>query len=445
MSHPWRLPWRLPSLWTDTWPAVLGLAMILGTEYKFRQRELNDSLSASVDLAIVVELAVFALVAGYLIGYVVTPPRWNRPTAVQFFMRGYTAAMVMSVMYSSYVVLGAVRAMQLCIMVAFSSAIAANARRGQVLQLAHAYVGLVTLSVFIGLVYRVPFSPLQAHRFNWLYVHSVTAGAMLALGITIALGLATNHSRFRLGAQRWPRPLYLTCLAVMGAALVATQTRGAVIAAIAGVFVVIYLTVPVRERIPLGVLGFVGLALAVFSFWPVILAYLAGGEPTENLTTVSNRTELWGIAVDLVSQKPLTGWGLSTSRGVFYDRVGLGGAHNAFINVAVDGGLIGLGLWLGLVIAIGLGIARLQRLRHGDAPLLGGVLACLMVNGFTVEGVGSGVGVSALWLLILGAWVGVLQREVGPTQRNTQGTMALTPLAARERATRERAGNTVSV
>ena len=58
MSHPWRLPWRLPSLWTDTWPAVLGLAMILGTEYKFRQRELNDSLSASVAVPASLRLAI---------------------------------------------------------------------------------------------------------------------------------------------------------------------------------------------------------------------------------------------------------------------------------------------------------------------------------------------------------------------------------------------------
>lgn len=420
---------RLPRLWTDTWPTVLGVLMVLGTEYKFRQRQLNDSLTASVDLAILVELGIYAVVIGYLLAYIVAPPRGHRPTAVLFFMRGYAAMMAMSVVYSTYFMLGAVRSVQLCITVIYASAVATYARRAQVLQLAHAYVGLVTMSVFIGLVYRVPFSALQANRFNWLYVHSVTAGAMLALAITIATGLATNHSRLRLGSARWPRPIYLGSLAVMTAALIGTQTRGAIAACVVGVFVVIFLTVPARERLPLGALGVLGLGLTIVGFWSTIMTYLTRGESVENFATVSNRTELWGIAADLVAEKPFTGWGLSTSRGIFYEQVGLGGAHNAFVNVAVDGGVPGLLLWLSLVVAILVGIVRLQRIKHADAPLLGGLLACLLVNGLTVEGVGSGIGVSALWLLILGAWVGVLQREVGRTQRSAAGVQAIDSVA----------------
>ncbi|NLA35763.1 MAG: O-antigen ligase family protein [Actinobacteria bacterium] len=420
---------RLPALWSTAWPAVLGILMILGTEYKFRLRELDDSLSATVDLAILVELGIYAFVTIYLVAYVANPPRWYRPTAIQFFMRAYAAAMLASVVYSTYFMLGAVRGAQLCVMVIYATAVAGYARRQQVLMLAHAYVALVTASVFVGLVYRVPYSELQANRFNWLYVHSVTAGAMLALGITVALGLATNHSRFRLGGSRWPRPLYVVALLVMTAALVATQTRGALAACVVGVFVVIFLTVPARERLPLGVLGLAGLGLTVAAFWDTILTYVTRGESAESLATVNSRTELWALAYELVLQRPLTGWGLTASRGVFYDKIGLGGAHNAFVNVAVDGGLLGLGLWLALVVAIGVGIARLQRIRHADAPLLGGTLACLLVNGLTVEGVGTGTGVSALWLLILGAWVGVLQREVGRSQRSHEGGFTLTSLA----------------
>lgn len=402
----------LPRLWPVVWVTVLPMAMILATEYKLRQRELNDSLSGSADPAVLLELGVYAAVLVYLVLFVISPPRWQRPTAIQFFMRGYALAMFVSVAYGTYVALGAVRGVQLLIMVICASAIATRADRRQVLQLAHAYVALVTLSVFVGLVYRVPFSINQVDRFNWLYVHSVTAGAMLALAMVIALALLTNGGRHRSGSTRWPRALYLACLAVMTAALVATETRGAIGAAVAGIFVVVFLTVPRRERLPLAVLGALGLGLVVSLSWDQILTYLARGESAKTLATVSNRTELWGIAADLVQERPLTGWGLATSRGIFFDRVGLGGAHNAFINVAVDGGLVGLGLWLALVVAIAAGITRLQRVRHADAPLLAGLLVTLLVNGLTVEGVGSGIGQSFLWLLLCGAWVGVLQREI---------------------------------
>ena len=116
---------------------------------------------------------------------------------------------------------------------------------------------------------------------------------------------------------------------------------------------------------------------------------------------------------------------LATSRGIFYDKVGLGGAHNAFVNVLVDGGLIGAGLWLCFVIAVGWGIRRLQKVGHRDAPMLAGMLAALMVNGLTVEGVDSGIGMSALWMLLVGAWVGVLQREVSAA-RTPAATGAVT-------------------
>jgi O-antigen ligase len=219
-------------------------------------------------------------------------------------------------------------------------------------------------------------------------------------------------------------------------ALLGTETRGAIAAAVAGLFVVVFLTVPRRERLPLGIVAGLGGGLGIGLFLQPILTYLARGESAENLATVSNRTELWGIAFDLVREHPVTGWGLATSRGIFFDKVGLGGAHNAFVNVLVDGGLIGVTLWISFVIAIGVGIRRLYRAGHRDAPLLAGLLTALMVNGLTVEGVGSGIGMSALWLLMTGAWVGVLQREIGALRERTSSGVEL-DLTHRPSASRE--------
>lgn len=409
----------MPRLWPTAWVTLLPIVMIVATEYKFRQRSLDDSLTGSVDPAVLVELAAYGVVVTYLVLFVVSPPQLRRPTAIQFFMRAYAAAMFVSVLYSEYPRLGAVRGMQLLIMVLCASAIATRATHQQVLQLAHGYVALVVASVLVGLRWRVPFSHLQAHRFNWMYVHPVTAGAMLALALVIATGLMTNRRRLRYGLDHWPRPLYLVAITVMLGGLLGTQTRGAIAAAVAGLFVTVFLTIPRRERLPVGVVTGLGGGLAVIAFLPTIVDYVSRGESTANLATVSNRTELWGIAVDLVAQRPVTGWGLATSRGIFYDAVGLGGAHNAFVNVAVDGGLVGLTLWIAFVVAIGWGIRRLQKSGHRDAPMLAGLGTTLMVNGLTVEGVGSGIGMSALWLLLLGAWVGVLQRQTAAERART--------------------------
>jgi len=416
----------MPRLWPTAWVTVLPLIMVLATEYKFRQRPLSESLGGSVDSAIIVELGGYAFVAAYLVLFVISPPQLRRPTAINFFMRGYALALCFSVTQSAYPQLGAARATQLLVSVICASAIATRASRRQMLQLAHGFVALVTASVYIGLYYRVPFSRLQAGRFSWIYMHPVTAGAMLALGLVLAAGLMTNRNELRFGLDHWPRPFYLISIVTMLGGLLGTETRGAIGAAVAGLFVVGFLTLPRRERVPVGVLATMGIGLMAVWFIKPVATYLARGESAANLATVSNRTELWGIAYDLVKERPYTGWGLSTSRGIFFDRVGLGGAHNAFVNVSVDGGLIGAGLWVAFVVAIGIGIRRLYKAGHRDAPLLAGLLTALMVNGLTVEGVGSGIGMSALWLLLTGAWVGVLQREVGAQrQRTTAGPVDL--------------------
>ncbi|MEI2655114.1 MAG: O-antigen ligase family protein [Microthrixaceae bacterium] len=142
------------------------------------------------------------------------------------------------------------------------------------------------------------------------------------------------------------------------------------------------------------------------------------GESTESITTLSNRTLLWDIAFQLVGERPLTGYGLTASRGVFFEAIHLGGAHNAFVNVLVDGGIVAAGLWLGVIVTIGIAIRNAARRRDVDTALLAGLLVTLMVNGLTTEGVGSGSGVSALWLFILAGWVGVMQREWAAHRRS---------------------------
>lgn len=409
---------RLPRLWPTAWVTILPLLMIIGTEYKFRKRPLSSSLDGSIDVAIILELVIYALVLGYLVMFVVTPPRWRRPTSVQFMLRGYAALMCVSVVYGLYPQLGAVRAVQLVIMVVFAAALANRASRRQMHQLAHGYLALITMSVFLGLIWRVPFSINQEHRFNWMHVHSVIAAAMLALAVVIATAFLIRPRVASAGVPHMSRGIYGFCLVVCTIALIATETRGSLAGAVGGIGVVVFFTLPRRERLPIGVIGLLGVGTAVTVFINPILEYLSRGESTESITTLSNRTLLWDIAFQLVGERPLTGYGLTASRGVFFEAIHLGGAHNAFVNVLVDGGIVAAGLWLGVIVTIGIAIRNAARRRDVDTALLAGLLVTLMVNGLTTEGVGSGSGVSALWLFILAGWVGVMQREWAAHRRS---------------------------
>lgn len=417
--------------------AVLGT--IVATDYDWRRRELAGSLEGSLDVAVLVELGVYGLVAAVLALAVLEPPRWRRPTAVVFFTRAWVAIAAVSALWSAYPLLGIVRGGQLVVLCALALAIGSRADGGDLVAVAQGFVALAVASVGIGLVWRVPFSDLQADRFNWMAVHSVVAGAILAVATVVAAALgiaAARDARWRgartarpvdrrarvhgtaraaarrAGAPTWHPFVYLAAFAVTTAGLLATQTRGSVAGAVVGLVVVAFLSVRPTSRPVVGLAALGGTGVVAIFGSEGVAAYLARGESAQSLQNLNSRLPLWELAIELVGERPLLGWGLGASRGLFYDRIGLGGAHNAYVNVVVDSGLLGLAAWLAMVGAVCVGIARLHRARHNHAVLLAGVMACQLTNAMTTEGMGSGAGVSTIWLLLTAGWVGVAQRDV---------------------------------
>jgi len=93
----------------------------------------------------------------------------------------------------------------------------------------------------------------------------------------------------------------------------------------------------------------------------------------------------------------------------------------------IDAGLAGLAWWIGLIVGIGVAIARVGRwarrtTRPGatgsarvDHAVLVGVFTASLVNSVTTEGLGAGVNVSAMWLFLMVAWICILRREAAPT------------------------------
>ncbi|MCB1772849.1 MAG: O-antigen ligase family protein, partial [Gammaproteobacteria bacterium] len=91
-----------------------------------------------------------------------------------------------------------------------------------------------------------------------------------------------------------------------------------------------------------------------------IVAYYLRNEDAEKLASFNNRTLVWEITIESFERRPLHGRGLTASRSLFLDDTGLGGAHNAYINVMVDVGLVGLFFWGGLLVLVTVGAWRLR-------------------------------------------------------------------------------------
>jgi exopolysaccharide production protein ExoQ len=409
------------------WLAVLVLAMLVASEYKLRLRPPAATLRGDLDLQIAVELGVYGLAALFLLamfGY----PRRQRPPAVLLTAGYFSVVMLASTLWAVYPVTAFTRGCQLVIVAALAWAIYHHGRRDQLHLLVHAYIGLVAVSVVVGVVHPYPRGALVQDRFNWLYVHPVTAGSYLGLAVVLLLALLLGRVPGHRQPVRWPRWLYLALLAGTVAALVATRTRGAIGGCLVGCAVVVF---SARRRLPrrdLFGVAVLGVLLVLILVGSDLVDFVLRGEGTARLETFNGRLDLWQEAIGLVQRRPLLGYGLTASRGLFLDSTGLGGAHNALVNVLVDGGLIGAACWLALLATVFGSLWRLPQTPAvtTDRPLLLGSMIFLVVNSVTMEGLSVPANVSSIWLYVVVGWLGVLLRAV-PVERGAGREATMTP------------------
>ena len=156
-------------------------------------------------------------------------------------------------------------------------------------------------------------------------------------------------------------------------------------------------------------------AVTAIAFGPTVTAYFERGATSEQLTTLSERTRLWDVAIDSVSETPEFGHGVTAAQGIFLEETGLGGGHNAVVHVLVELGVVGLLTWLALVGTLFVGTRRLSR--DGpqgldlDRSLLLGILTFLMVDGIVFQGPAEVTNVASTFLLVCVAWLTVAERK----------------------------------
>ncbi len=161
-------------------------------------------------------------------------------------------------------------------------------------------------------------------------------GIYCGINVMLALWLARGNG------------LWWAAAAVDTAALLATQSRGAVLALAVG------LVVAGRQRITMGY----GIALTVVALACVGAIYVLG--------IGSERLPAWALALEMFERRPVLGWGQEQFHALWqafgadvaaparthWDR-----AHNWILDRLVDGGIVGLAAWCWLIACL----ARMHR------------------------------------------------------------------------------------
>ncbi len=187
------------------------------------------------------------------------------------------------------------------------------------------------------------------------------------------------------------RALLLTAQIVMFAALILSGSRGGVLALLIAACIVVVMVA--KDNGWRAVRAWTPVLLAVIG----ALAWFGGGAFVSRIGSLglsSNRLDLAAVSLGIISDFPLTGSGAGTFRWVFpmYKDIGFGDlfyehAHNDFLEIAIEQGLIGLALFLGLVGWLLYRTYRVYRERHdrlARGVSLGVILAGLSLLGHSM-------------------------------------------------------------
>ncbi len=395
-------------IWRDWWFTFCALAMMLASDTKIRLKQGATATSGSLDIFILLEVGVYLAVGVYLLSRLGRHRLGRWPLSL-ILLTGYVFLMCVSVTYAVYPNYAAVRALQSALLVGLVLAVVATDNRAHFHRFAHGFLLLTVTLVGAGLVLPHEKGPLQADRFNWLAVHPVVVGLYSAIGVVLAAVYLAGYWRKRPGPQ-WSPLVYAGVLVVLLAALLASHTRGAVSAAAIACVIGVGMAVRRNRRVDTLAATFLAVAIAALAAGSTVIAYLERGEDADSLVTLNSRTDLWTQALEKIGQQPVFGFGVGATRGLFLADTGLGGGHNAVVNVAVDLGLLGLLVWLGLVLSVIIGFLRSRRFPL-DRALGLALLATLGVNSLFYEGLGGPANVAAVWLAVLAGWSGELQRH----------------------------------
>lgn len=247
---------------------------------------------------------------------------------------------------------------------------------------AGAMLGALVIFVSISLMTRflgLASFPVRSERLTLLSLEANQLSRMATMAAFGGLYLAVTASS---------TPVRLTGAFGGAGALAAVAMTGSRTGFAATAFAILVLVVWLRSRFVLLLLAGTGMVtavlLAVSNVGQNALGSLLrdGTGSSEAVTSLTGRTSIWPLVLDVVREHPLTGHGLGTDTLLLSPRsVELSfvaeHTHNALLHLLLTTGVVGTGLFLAAMVA------AFRRTPASGRPWLGAITAYLLIAGVT--------------------------------------------------------------
>lgn len=177
------------------------------------------------------------------------------------------------------------------------------------------------------------------------FVNRHNFAAYIEMTLCLPLGLM-----FVGAIEKDRRLLYVTAIALMGVALILSGSRGGLVALLAAIVFLVFLTTKTRNTKQLALkIGLAVLLLATI----VVGSALIGGETSltrisEADTTTTTRTHIWSVTLDVIKTNLPLGAGFGAFGTAYTPYDSLNGlerveqAHNDYLETAATAGIVGL-------------------------------------------------------------------------------------------------------
>lgn len=252
--------------------------------------------------------------------------------------------------------------------------------------------------------------PVRGALFNYFIYHSAEAdriawngifanpndySTMMLLPLGVSLGLLFTEK------EKLIRLCAFTGIGLMALTMFMTQSRGGLLALVAGAGLVFLSMKKHRTNflIAIAVFSLLIVAFAPRSVW-TRLAGLDSAIGSGNLKTANDRNsaaqrfELWKVAYTVGRDFPITGvgWGAYPnanfvySRGSQFDELARGArdAHNTYLTLFAETGVLGLTIWLSAFVAVAVTGVRTLRLLRAYLPEYAEQLKFVLVSLFSL-------------------------------------------------------------
>lgn len=354
----------------------------------FRYREFGDD---SVDSQVLIKLGIWVFTFGFSVVFI---KQWGQKLIGQGngFLAAVLLMMALSCVYAPSFTYSAGCVVSILAFIGIFCLAACLMDERTLLQTVIYAVSLVCL-VSLAVYY---ISPTRGHAWAWVNGVRVPSrrlsgitGTPNAIGYLAAVTLLLIFLQMKFNAVH-NRLVMIGLIGVNLLALILSNSRTAMVAMGTCILVVQF------WRFTIGRVALALFALAAVMFivpmldFEAIFASLSRSGDAEEILTGTGRTQIWGYVLELIAQRPFTGWGYASSQFILPKYINMAGytpphAHNAYLQICFSIGIFGLALYLCFFIGKVIAAAR-----HGDKLKLT-LLLFLFLTSITESSVFQGV------------------------------------------------------